>query len=223
MGGWAKHGIKQSRAGRTSRVRRLAVITGAIVAFSALVAGCGNTESEEPLVETLPALTGTLSDESLANPAVHEVTQTREAVEAAGFGAAVVKIYELLNAAAKKADTDNAAGGQMLRENLPPLIAELRRTYPRAREAAQNSRAKTAMGRAMREVLLTVMDMQYASMVELGDRVANNPRTWTAVAAWGDTNNAAVQHARQQVEKAMSNVPASQRAAMEKAIAEAGG
>jgi hypothetical protein len=187
-----------------------------LAALALLVAGCAGDKPS-------PA-GGTLSEKTARKPFIRDLTALREAMQSDKGDEAVSGIYDLLDRAT--AEKDVGVGAQMIRRELPGLVATLVASAPKVRPRVRAVKLQTSSAEAVRALDIDVFDEDVEMFQAFqADVAARSPHTdtWLAVARWARRNNAVVNRVGARLKRIMRGLRPEDRDALVKAFREASG
>jgi hypothetical protein len=189
-------------------LRRNGMRVGVLLASLALLAGCGGRDAaaeEEPV----------LPPEPLGEQAVQEVVRIRAAGAEAGVLSA--EIFSLIAAAGQQ---PRAEGERTLRGRLPPLLEQAAVVWPRSYRAVEAEQPTSEVGRRQREILLDAVRSEQASLARLSRELARGGSAWPPVSRFGERSDALRKRLGREVDEMMAAIPAHEREALQRAVAD---
>jgi hypothetical protein len=210
-------------------MRRQVALAASLAAVA--VAGCGAEDSsDDSLSPARPETVGTLSEESAREPIVQDVKTIRTTLESGQFYEGVVAIHDVIDRAAEMSAGPgqdevelSQRGAELLRAELPRLVAMLEESEPQARQRLRTARFKTEAGEKLRQIGLRLLTDQLRNFQALRDFIVDNyDPTWGALQpGWGRASTSDVRRKHEErLNELLTSLPPEERKALFRAVRE---
>jgi len=180
----------------------------ALLLTLSVLAGCGGRDAAVDEGPVLPP-------EPLGEQAVREVIRIRAAgAEAGTISGRIFGVIALAGAQLR------AEGDRTLRARLPPLLAKAAVVWPRSARAVAAETPGSEVGRRQRAILLGAVRSEQASLGRLRQELAQGGSAWPPVTRFGARSEALRSRLGRQLEAMMAAIPAHEREALRRAVAD---